>query len=159
MACCAGCDVGLGDCFGRPSMGNVYGDCDNFQAILTADQVVPFRTRIGAEFDRTNAAVLACGTLSPEERAAWNATYAGWRALAAQDVTWWNANSVARSMCAMGLALERERETLRAKCVAVGPSIVVNQPHDPSELPSVLKWVAGAAIVVAGVYALKTILP
>lgn len=164
-SCCLGCLAGnphailLASEERRASIGDVYGDCDNFQVIVSADQVVPFRTRIGGEFDRTDAVVKLCAALSPEERAAWNATYAGWQALAAQDVSWLNANAIARSMCAMGAALEREREALRTKCAAVGPSKVVNQPHEASELGSTLKWVAGAAIVVAGVYALKSFLP
>lgn len=141
------------------SIGDVYGDCDNFQVILSADQVAPFRARIGGEFARTDAAVQACGSLSPEERAAWNATYATWQALAAQDVGIWNANAVARSMCAMGAGLEREREAFRQKCGAVGPSRVVNVPHEANELGSAVKWIAGAAIVVAAAYAIKTVMP
>jgi hypothetical protein len=161
VACCVRCAMGdpLALLESEQRIGDVYGDCDNFQVIVSEGQVAPFRARIGGEFERTNAAVRACGALSPEELAAWNASYEAWRTLAAQEVGVWNANAVARSMCAMGAMLEREREALRAKCAAVGPSKVVNVPHEASELGTTVKWIAGAAIVVGVAYVATMFLP
>ena len=148
------------ECASKPStMGDVYGDCDSFQVVLTADPVLALRARIDGEYEATDAAVRACAALSPEERALWSAKLASWREAKKVDPNAWGlgANGQFRIACAFGKDLEAWRAILAQKCGAVGPSKVVAGEHD--EWTGPLKWAAVAAASIGVVYALTLVAP
>lgn len=146
MGCGCGCN---GSTKGCGTMGDVYGDCDSFQVVLSADTVHAIRARLQGEFDSTDIAVRACGALSSEERAAWDVKLASWYDSLDVEPNFWNANTLFRAACAMGKDLEGWRAYMRQKCTVPGPDKIVDAQHDTA---SMVKWVAGAAVVLGLAY-------
>lgn len=129
------------------------GTCDEVIGLhLDAAEVTAFKMRVGAFFVSTDAAVQACATLAPAERATWEAFYASWKLHSANFANFWTAGEQWRATCAFARTLDAFRDTLRSQCTVPGPAKILVENPAQTELLSAVKWGAAAILVAAVVY-------
>lgn len=138
------------------TMGGVDGgECDSISVHLSGEAIDDFKARLSPWFESTAAAIAACGGLAPEERAAWSLFYASWIKHRDTKTSWFFAFEAWRATCIFARSLDAWRQKLAGTaCVVPGPS-TIDVPK--SETASVVKWVAGAAIVVALAYGIGVV--
>lgn len=160
MGCCARCDgAELGNLAAvmRARASTRVGDV--LPRIVYPSDVDREKQRLHPLFLATDRAVAACSSLSAAERAGWQAFYVSWEGFRARETPLFGAANEWDLSQRFAIDLAGWQVTLATKCALAGPMVKpTDNPDAPTDL-SALKWVAGAAIVVAGVYALKTIMP
>ncbi len=152
-----GCDCG-GTCGGEASsigaIGDVYGDCDSFQVVLSAETVEALRQRLDGEWRATDLAVTSCASLSPEERAAWAMKLEAWNKSLELEAGILNANGLFRATCALGKDLEGWRTYMASRgCQIAGPKKLVDATHNTADaMAAAVKWVGIAVAIAAAAY-------
>jgi hypothetical protein len=137
---------------------------DLLPRIVTGGAVNNERDRLDPLFRGTNVAAEACARssgLDASTIAGWRSFFLEWQRLHAQRYEWYSPGMANEWDLTQQYAkdLEGWQSTLAQKCSLGVPQVrPTDDPEKGLDL-SALKWVAGAAIVVAGVYALKTVLP
>jgi hypothetical protein len=143
-ACESGAPVRIGD------LGSAW-FCPYFPG-----QVDDEKARLDPSFRATHAAVQACAGLSPATQSGWVQFYASWRELADRASPFFGACIEMDQVEKFARDLGGWQATMRTtRCDVPGPNPA---PVDAPADFSAVKWVAAAAIVVAGVYAARLVL-
>lgn len=151
MACCSGCDVGIG-CAEPVRIGDVL------PRVVWPTDVDREKGRLHPLFLATDLAVQNCAKLSDAERAGWRNFYGEWQGFHGRETPLLGAANEWDLSQQYAKDLASWQVTLAQKCVLAGPMVRPTDDPEKSIDLSALKWVAGAAIAVAAVYALKTVL-
>ncbi len=158
MSCCGPCEASvraaalMGDPLARARLEHGARIGGWLPTVVWPSDVDREKARLDPSFRSTDAAVAACGGLSPAARAGWVAFYAGWRDFASRETPLFGASNEWEEAQRYGRDLAGWQETVRtARCEVPGPVPTVTDPDAPVDL-SPLKWVAAAVVVAAAAY-------
>jgi hypothetical protein len=105
----------------------------------------------------TDVAVKNCPGVTPAERAAWDAFFAAWVKYRDEPLPWlFGAANLYDLGEAFQAQLAQWQAQLKGRCTVPGPAVV--DPHAEDEgQASVIKWAAGAVIVVAIAWGVRSV--
>jgi len=130
--------------------------CDRGGQFISSASVQEIRDFLNPQFETTNAAVIGCANLDKPTRDAWNAFYGSWKLATAAAPSWiWNVSTEWNTACDYSRQLTGWRETLARSCSVPGPA---PQKLEGDTLPQAIKWAAFAAIGIAAVVAIRTVI-
>lgn len=132
---------------------------DLLPKIVGPSDVAKLKRDLDPAMTTTNEAVKKCTTLDEPTRTAWGLFFAAWGAYREDwdSVLGFGSANRYDEGIAFQAQLAQWQELLRAKCSIPGPAVI--DPHANEEAPaSVLKWAAGAVIVVSLVYGAHLVL-
>lgn len=118
------------------------------------------KARIDVPMQSTHAST-ACPQLPAATRGAWTQFYLAWAAFRDEDPGWFGSGAAYDEALAYERRLIAWQTEIARHCAIIGPVV------KPTDAPSAdvgettsdaIKWVAGAAIVVALVYGVRTVL-
>lgn len=148
MACGSTC---LCDACAAPPMGGLL------PTVVWPSDVDALKRKYDPDFVATDAAVKACGSkLDAPTAKAWSDFYASWRAFFAESTPLFGSANKYDEANGYAESLAHWQGMLGPLCTLAAPAIVPPSVQAANELDA-LKWLAGAAIVVAAVYALRTV--
>ncbi len=163
MACCSSCAVSeraratfVADPIARKLAASASGQSMGLIAVWPSD-VTDLKRRIDPSMTATDIAVQRCSKLNDGERASWAAFFKAWVAFRDSDVPWFGSAAKYDEADAYRVQLGGWQELLGDKCPIAGPR--VGTEPESAAAASLIKWVAVAAIVVAGAYTVGSLVP
>lgn len=168
MPCCCQSEIGALGWVGDTSAS----ECDKLATIVTKENLAALKLRVDQDMQSTNAEIEKCTRAPEEERARWRAFFMSWQAWkAAQDQPGWDpvfgplAGALGFGMGALwdqACAFSKElagpggwKERMKGfGCDVAGPEHI-EKPGEASN--TMMKWIAGAAVVVGIAYVVKTV--
>ena len=125
--------------------------------IVWPSDVDALKRQLNPDMTSTDAAVAACTTLDASTRSAWADFYAAWKSFYAESTPLFGSANKYDEAQSYQERLAAWQSILRASCTLPGPMVVPPSKGDESAA-SVIKWAAAAAIVVAVVYGVRTVI-
>lgn len=140
MACCTPCAVAM-----TPPMLGAIGDV--LPRVVWPGDVADYVARLDPQMRATDAAARACSSLPASTLSAWSEFFSSWGKFKADASCFFGCANKFDACAQFERELSAWQELIGKSCKLVGPP--VSAPPDDSAI----KWIAGAVIVVAVVYA------